>query len=248
VSDVYADGLWRKRQENESSRIFRVEGAHVFSDRWQAGGALPIQQRANSEDSSAGLGDGILSVGYEYLPDWEYHPIRPKGVGFLQLTLPTGRSIYESEEENGLDSRGRGFWAIGAGTLLTKNFLRYDFFSSLELHHAFSKTVEHDGYKSRLTPGEGGSLAIGAGYNLTDFRFGAGIAWTYEAPIDVSGSVLSSNGTLQRSATMNIVATYFADAEWATMLSYSDQTLMGSPLNTSLERSVRVQLQRRWER
>lgn len=246
-SDVYTNGLWKKREQAENSETLRLDGAHIFNDRWQAGFSIPVIKRSRADESSSGFGDVSTLLGYEYLPDWDYHPYRPKGIGFLQLVLPTGKSVYESDNIYGLDSRGRGFWALGAGTLLTKAFGKYDVFFNFEAHRAFNKSIDENNTSAKLKPGWGGNLGLGAGYNTAQFRFGGNLTWSYEDPIAIEGTI-SSDGDLQRYTTLGLTASYLASDEWGATLSYSDQTLMGSPLNTSLSRSVMIMLQRRWLR
>lgn len=246
IDNVDSRGIWRKWDEHQQVQTFRIEGAHIISDRWQAGFTLPVVQRSRMDQNYSGLGDVSMSLGYEYLPDWDYNPIRPKGIGYLQLTLPTGKSRAESEV-GGLDSRGNGFWAVGVGTLLTKALGRYDIFGSMEVHRSFSKSVTNSQVQGALEPGLGGNLGLGGGYNLTSIRIGGSVTWTYEEPIDIRGNI-SSNGLPERYATAVFSASYLASDEWAGTLSYSDQTLFGNPMNTSLGKTVAMVIQRRWGR
>ncbi|MGZ3726549.1 MAG: hypothetical protein ACXVBD_12155 [Pseudobdellovibrio sp.] len=139
-TDVLANGEWYKRASNDTTQLYKMEFSHVFGDRFQVGATLPVQVHERdgaAGGTSSGLADVSAQLGYEFLPDWNYNPIRPKGVGFLAITLPTGKSIYESAD--GLDSRGRGFLSIGAGAVFTKNWMTWDANSSVEIHHSFSK-------------------------------------------------------------------------------------------------------------
>jgi hypothetical protein len=162
------------------------------------------------------------------------------------VTLPTGKSRAESEI-GGLDSRGNGFWAIGLGTLLTKTLGVWDVFSMLEAHRSFDKKVDNSQIQGTLQPGYGGNFGVGGGYNLKDWRLGTSITWTYEDPINIVGNT-NSSGSVERYATAALTASYLASDEWAGTLSYADQTLFGSPVNTSLGRTVALQLQRKWGR
>lgn len=246
VDNVDAKGIWRKWDDHTQVRTLHIEGAHLISDRWQTGFSLPISQRSRINQDYSGLADISASVGYEYLPDWDYNPIRPKGIGFLQLTIPTGKSRAESRV-GGLDILGNGFWAIGLGTLLTKAIGRYDAFGSLEIHKSFSKSVAKNEFEGTLEPGWGGNIGFGAGYNLKSLRIGGNVTWTYEDPIKVVGTT-SSPGSLERYATFTISASYLLNDDWAGTLSYSDQTLVGNPVNTSLGKTLAVNIQRRWSR
>ena len=247
VDNVDSRGIWKKWDQHQKVQTFRIDGAHLLSDRWQAGFTVPILQRSYMEQTYSGFGDVSSSVAYEYLPDWDYNPYRPKGIGFLQLTLPTGKSRAESEV-GGLDSRGNGFWALGAGTLLTKIIGRYDLYSSLEVHRSFGKKISNSQVTGALNPGWGGNFGLGGGYNfLKVWRAGSSITWTYEDPVNLRGQS-NFNGAVERYATALFAVSYLINNQFAGTLSYSDQTLFGNPVNTSLGRTVLLQLQRRWER
>jgi hypothetical protein len=250
ATDVSADGLWTKDSQDEITKTLKIDAAHIFADRYQVGASLPVVLRTRGDsDTTSGLGDSTAMLGYEYLPDWDYHPLRPKGIGFLQLTLPTGKSIYESQSYDQLDTFGRGFWAIGLGTSLTKTIHVWDFASLFEFHRSFAKSMASDQAGGPITahPGWGGSLNLSAGWNKGNLRLGGGLSWIYEDSVDVTGA-MTSEGAPQRYATGSLVASYMWSQEWAGNITYSDQTLFGNPLNTTLSKSVVVSLQRRWDR
>lgn len=246
VENVDSRGIWQKADSPLKTQTLTLEGAHLISDRWQLGASLPVIQRSKSTQSYSGIGDTSLTLGYEYLPDWDYNPIRPKGIGFFKLIVPTGKSKYESES-GGLDSRGNGLWSLGVGTLLTKAFGPWDFFSSLEFRRSLDKKISTSQIDGTLKPGSGGALGIGAGFNTTHWRFGSSINWNYEDPTSVQGSS-NIKGAVERFATGAISVSYLADETWSSTFSYSDQTLFGDPINTSLGRSLSLQLQRSWNR
>lgn len=249
-ADVFTNGDWKKREEKDVTEIYKFEGAHIFQDRYQFGISAPYQKRTREgaqADSSSGLGDISLQLGYEYLPDWDYNPWRPKGIGYLSLILPTGRSIYESDDGSGIDARGRGFWGLGGGTVLTKTWGAWDANFNFEVHYSFPKNVSNDTTKGTVTPGYGGSTAIGGGYNWSSLRVGGLINWFYEDPTDVSGTT-PSEGTLKRYASGSLLLSYFLQSNESIVVSYNDQTLFGSPLNTSLSKSITLFFQKRWQR
>jgi hypothetical protein len=245
--DVGADSFWRKRDSRETGETIKLEAAHIFRDRWQAGASLPLVRRARAGDSSAGLGDLAATLGYEFLPDWDYNPWRPKGLAFLQLTLPTGRSANEANTTYQLDSRGRGFWALGLGTLLTKVYDPLDLWLSFDAHRSFPKTFATQGGAAKLSPGFGGNAGGGAGVSFGDLRAGASLTWSYEEPVRASGAV-ASRGSPQRYATAALSLSYLLPQNWAVTLAYNDQTRFGHPANTSLGRGGTFFLQKRWLR
>ncbi|HMN68624.1 MAG TPA: hypothetical protein PKC28_08795 [Bdellovibrionales bacterium] len=244
VDNVDSRGMWRKWDEHQQVQTLRLEGAHIFRDRWQAGASVPVVSRELNDESHSGLGDVATSLGYEYLPDWDYHPVRPKGLAFLQVTLPTGLARAESEN-GGLDSRGNGFLALGLGTLLSKTRGRFDLFTSVEVHRSLAKTVNNDQVHGKLAPGFGGSFGLGAGYSRRALRLGSAITWFYEDPIRIADRAKTG---AERYATAALSLSYLASDLWAATVTYTDQTLFGDPVNTSLGRGVVFQLQRRWLR
>lgn len=248
VDNVDAQGIWRKSDVHQTIQTFKIEAAHIFLDRYQAGLSVPIIKRSQNGTNYSGIGDVAASVGYEYLPDWNYNRWRPKGIGFLQLIVPTGKSRADSEV-GGLDSRGNGFWALGAGTLLTKTWTEFDTFLSVEVHSSFAKNISHSQFSGKLDPGYGGNFGVGLGYNVNDYRIGSAITWTYEDALKtVSSTGLVNAGSIERYATALFGVSFMADEEWSGTLNYTDQTLFGEPVNTSLGKGIALQLQRRWGR
>lgn len=248
VNNVDSSGVWRKWDQHQKVQTFKIDAAHIFSDRWQAGVSLPVMQRTLQDQTYSGLSDVAVSVGYEVLPEWNYSAWRPKGISFMQLTLPTGQSKFESDV-GGLDSRGNGFWALGLGTLLTKTFMNWDAYSTIELHTSRTQDIQTASFQGIVKPGYGGNLGFGLGYNVSDFRLGSSVTWTYEDPIDSESKLgIIQKGSVERYATAAASFSYLANDQWSGTVSYSDQTLFGNPLNTSLGRGLAVQLQRRWGR
>lgn len=247
-TDVFADGIWQKRATEDGTAIYKIEGAHIFADRFQAGITLPIYNRSVSGlqgGSSTGLGDVTGQLGFEFLPEWNYSSWRPHGIGFISMTFPTGKSVYESE--TGLDSRGRGFFALGIGSTFTKTWVRWDANATFEVHKSFEKSLSNSQNTGTIRPGFGNSASIGAGYNIGDLRLGSSLSWYYEDPIHVRGTI-TSTGTEQRYAAATIMANYLFSDSWAGAVSYSDQTLIGEPINASLAKTVQVSLQKLWPR
>ena len=247
VDEVGNNSMWYPQSNYQYSQTYKIEGAHILADQWQAGFSLPLVSRSMNLSSSSGLGDVSGTLGYEFLPDWDYNPWRPRGLGFVQITLPTGRSVNESTEAFQLDSRGRGFYALGIGTLLTKIIHKWDIFVELDIHHSFPKDYSNSQSHGTVSPGQGGNLGGGVGFNLSAWRLGTGLTWTYEDPIGVAGTI-NSPGAAQQLATATLSASCMIGNVWTTSLVYSDQTLFGSPLNSSLGRGFAISVTRRWER
>lgn len=246
--DVNSSGLWKKRSEDYTTETFRIEGSHLIADRWQAGFSLPMTRQSQQGEDSTDLVDATLHLGYEFLPDWDYNPWRPKGIGYFQLIVPAGESTYEADHRLGIDGHSRGFWGLGLGTLLSKTVSRWDGYLNFEVHRFFERAMKNQTGKIDLFPGYGGSLSLGAGYNTQKLRLGAGVTWSYEDPIDVKSSFLNSSGAPQRITTGLISVSYLPSSVWSATFSYADQTLLGNPVNAALSQTYGIQVQRRWAR
>ncbi len=247
VGSVDSQGIWRRWEPHQKIQSLKIEGAHIFWDRFQFGFSLPLSQRDYDSTIYSGLGDITTSLGYEYLPDWNYNPWRPKGIGFIQITLPTGKSPLNSM--GGFDSFGGGFWTLSLGTWLSKTWIFLDSFASLGIHHSFPGEFSTLLFSGNIEPGYGGHFQWGLGYNRGDYRLGSSILWAYEDPGKrTSTSGLVTHSPLERSATGILSLSSLFNSEWSGTLSYMDQTLFGSPLNTSLTKGISLQVQRHWER
>lgn len=244
VDSVDSRGIWSKWDEHQKVQTLKLDAAYLLSDRLQMGVSIPVIQRSRMQDHYTGLGDVSVSLGYEWLTDWDYNPYRPKGILFMQVIAPTGKSKVDSEV-GGLDSRGNGFWALGAGTLFTKTFYLWDAFVTTEVHRSWSKTISNKMFEGVARPGMGGSFGLGLGYSIQSWRLGGSLTWMYEDGIEMRGSTVTTDGPLERFATALMSLSYMASDDWAYTLSYSDQTLFGSPINTSLGRGLVFLIQKR---
>ena len=247
ATDVSSQGIWQNRATEEQLQTFKLQGAHIFLDRFQFGASLPVIRRTRQDMDSTGLGDLGLNLGYEILPEWDYSPWRPRGIAFLSLMAPTGRSIQDATTALQLDARGRGFWSIGLGTTLTKVIGKFDFNSTIEAHHSFAREVRNTLYEGELIPGFGGLVSLGSGYNIRDTRLGAQLSFNYEDAIETRGTI-TSPGAPTRFATASLVASQMLDEEWSVSLAFADQTLFGAPTNTSLAKSVSITALHRFSR
>lgn len=247
VDYVDSQNQWFLADESTITSTIKLDGAVLLSDLWQLGFSVPFIQKSKYGESRSDFGDLSGSLGYEYLPDWDYDPYRPRGVGYIQLVFPTGTPNEAAVDPYKLDTRGRGFWQLGAGTVLSKVRGKWDGSFSAEVHKAFSKEVSNSEFKGTLTPGWGGQASLGLGYNLSSWRTGVGLSGVYEDPTQVEGSI-HSLGLLKRlivgSASLGYSFPEVEGSRWSSNLIYSDQTLFGNPYNTSLERSISITLQK----
>jgi hypothetical protein len=258
VGDVTPDGvsIFRAANHNEVTENFRLEGAWLVGDRWQVGAEVPLVRRSLSQpgidNAATRLGDIRLDVAYEVLPEWSYSVWNPKGYVFLQAIVPTGRSIYDSQQTGAVDASGQGFYTLAVGGLFLKRWGNWDVYLLPEVHHAWGR-----GFESALTQehvsiegGWGASAALGVGVSPggEDLRVGLRIQPTYAS----AKNVFSSSGTSQTATQLNwetaLELAYLLADQWSVSASYFDQTLLGPAQGTTLARGVTVSLQCRWPR
>lgn len=249
VSDeVMSSGKWLQRQDNNRANTFKFEGAARLNTSWQSGFSLPVvHKEATSSSASSGIGDLSLYAGHESFPELHYSRWKPKGVSFIQLTMPTSPSIFDAEQGNSTSIRGRGFYTLGAGVALQKNWKIWDINFNTEVHRSFSRQISSPIYNGdvELIPGWGLSQNWGLGWNHRNLRLGSFISFLYEEPIEIQGST-NSRSALQRVYTLGFTSSYMLTDESAMTFSYSDQALIGTPSNSSLSKTINISYQHRW--
>jgi hypothetical protein len=204
------------------------------------------------EDSSVGLGDVSLDLGYEILPETTYSAWRPKGFIFSRLKMPTGKSIYEGSSPLGSDVTGRGFTSLAVGTAWFKTFGIFDVLLSGEGHYSFSRTfsVAALGTEATFSGAWGFSAILAAGISpgAGNLRFGLGLSPVWESSRSVSapGIPLPDLGA-RLSWDCSAQVSYLWSSEWSTTFTYVDQTLMGPAYHTTLSRTFALLVQKRWE-
>jgi hypothetical protein len=251
IGDAPVSGLpvFRGDGNSEEIQTLRLAGAALLSDRWQIGAQLPISRRSHAtqglDRSSWGLADVDLDVGFEALPELEYSVWKPRGFVFAHAIFPTGQSIYESTDALATDTSGRGFFSPGAGALFVKSWGIWDGTFLFEAHHGIARSFG----TLHVTPGWGGTLGLNAGVSpgMGPWRFGLGLSPLYEEGLHLSGD---SSGDSASQLVWNATAqvSWMIRSDLSSSLVYLDQTLMGPAQNTSLNRAVSLQIEKRWER
>lgn len=241
------DGKWEKLDGDKSKEILTLEGSTLFSDRLQGGVSVPFQKNtfeSTSENADgSGIGDVRINVAYEAITDWNYSKYRPKVYVYTQLQLPTGTSIYDTQSVEGVDSTGMGLWGWGVGSVALKTIKKWDFTGTIFAQKVFDRSFG----AVRVEPGNIYNASLGAGYNYGDWRLGMTQMTYLQDSGSTSGSV-DSKISLERYVSSSLVVSYMPNDDVSVTASYSDQTLLGKPINTQLSRGIFVSLQKRWAR
>lgn len=253
VAEVNGEGIANFGSSNSSdwNQNIRLDGAFLVTDRIQLGLGIAVSQHFIKEgsvaDSAVGMGDFKLTSAYEFLPNWTYSLWRPQGYLFAVASLPTGKSVYESNNALKADVNGNGFYSFALGTLFLKRWSSLDTFLMPELHYALPRTFQNIGRPYQVSMGWGGSLGVGVGFSYNDFRFGLRMQPRLDqARVSELDPIRDRNWV--SSCDFGIDTSYLASSNDSIMLSYTDQTILGPALNTNLNRVFSIGLQHRWER
>ncbi len=255
IGDAPEHGIpvFRKQNHNEITQTYKIDGAFVFNDDYQAGMSIPIVQRnvsnASFKEEETGFGDIKANLGYEFWPELSYSEIKPRGFVFMQITVPTGKSIYETSNRVGADAMGRGFYSLGIGTLLVKKWNVWDALIIPNIYYSFTRTFEKTDETIKVKPGFGGNVLFGIGYNFLDYRVGLRITPNYNQFKRIQSSVTGETiSRYQMNIDTGLDFAYLFNQVYSLSISYTDQTILGPAVNTTLSRTVALNFQKRWEK
>lgn len=248
TTDVSAKGVWRDRLELEEQQTLKLHLTSLISDRFQLGVSPSLVKKHRYGDTDTSLGDTSLLLAYEALPDWDYHPIRPRGTVYLSASIPTGKSVYDSQSTGFLDAAGKGYASLGLGAIFNKTISKWTAIFSTEAHHGFDK--------SPIRPSWGYTTSLSFSYDLASWIKGlyvqTGLSHTYQNVFHLEQSQFEGNQSLETVDALQVTAPsiglsysgipFLPESEDPLVfhLTYSDQSLLGMPLNTPLGKTLSV--------
>jgi hypothetical protein len=244
---VFRDAL----STRESRSVLLLNAATLIDgDRLQAGISVPVQWNrigVGSRDTSRmAAGDVSLTLGHETIPEWDYSLWKPRGFSFLQLTLPTGRSILESTDSSASDVTGLGHVALSAGFVALKRWSLWDANALVRLGRVFGRGFD-SGVSTRSA--WSGAFSLGGGVSFAErFRFGGTFGVDAVSAQALSGAGLDSSGAGRLVWTAGANLSWLRGNDDTLILGYADQTLFGPAYNTSLARTFSLSFMHRIER
>jgi len=248
---VFRDSL----SMSENRGILTLNHARLIDgDRLQAGISVPLQlnqlsQGTRAEDS-VHLSDVSLVLGYETLPEWEYSVLKPRVFSFLQFTLPTGRSIYESESRLGSDVSGLGQVQVSVGSIALKRWSNFDVNLLAKWGMIFGRNFQNPiSGEVALGNAFGGTGSVGAGYSPGErLRFGGALSIDYQSPVEILDATALSVTSERMVWNANLSLMLLIASDDSLVFGYQDQTWFGPASNTSLSRSGYLSFVHRVER
>ncbi len=257
VANASSDGVAKfEGGDSKFAYTYRWDGAILLEDRLQAGLSFSVVNQSfnqgSVQETYTGVGDIKLSLGYEVLPLWSYSSWKPQGFAFAMFNIPTGRSTLDSETLLATDVIGSGYYSLSTGFLLLKKWKIWDVFLLPEFHYSLPREVSAGSFNFVQRPGVGGSLGLGVGLSPGGgvFRLGMRLQQRYDQGIlsvETSQSTEQS-GPSRSSCDFGLDLAYLFQPNATMMVSYIDQTLIGSAKNAPLNRTVALNFQYRWPR
>lgn len=255
-ADAYGETFYGAAQNSERLEMLRLDGALLLSDRWQAGVSLPIVRNslanALASHSVTLPGDSRFNIGYEALTAWSYSDWKPQGFLFSTLTLPSGRSGFQSSAPLRADVTGNGFYSLSFGSLFLKRGSQWDAYLVPEGHYSFPRTFEMAQSNLKVTPGFGGSVGLGVGFSPAggSLRFGMRIQPRYDQPVMTAQlpNFNQKQGAAIITLDMGMDVGYMLTRQDTLLITYTDQALTGLSMNSNLSRILAFNYQHRWER
>ncbi len=247
--DVNRDSAIKERNSNnqEVNEAMVLSGAYLINSLWQVGFSVPYKfnthRSGNLSENSSGAGDIKVQMAYEFLPEYSYSLLKPRGFVFLEQTVPVSDSTYDANKPLRSDSLGNGFYSTALGVSFVKSIVQFDYLFMGEIHQSFKRSFEQNGENLSVTPKLGGSFLIGGGWspNNGNLRLGTTLLHSRGGRRKIEGSINNiSESTMFWE--IGVSAAYLFNDDISLSLSYQDQTFLGTARNTTLSKIASLSL------
>ena len=132
VADINKKIDESNQSQNNIKENIQLGIYHKILPLWQFGFNLNYVQNTiqsnEGEDSAQKFGDTQATIGYEFLPEFTYHPFKPRGFLTYSLGIPSGESIYEVKRSDPLFVTGEGTRSHQFALILNRAFNSLDYF------------------------------------------------------------------------------------------------------------------------
>ena len=238
-TDNYGWATFHNDKTVDQQTTFNFQFQRLVSDRFQAAMKSSLIQKditkQNRHESTSGMGDIDLQATYEFLPEFTYSALKPRGFTYLKLTMPTSKSLYNSDSPLYSDVRGTGLYSLSAGVFFIKHISAFTIKTAIEEQHFFGKefsTLTIKDYNKLIIP-----LGLSYAFDPAPLSFGTGATWSYQTKKTFTGSI-SGAANKEYFWELNAFTNWIIDRESTVGISYSDSTLVGKNINSSLFRTV----------
>lgn len=223
----------------DGKSIFNLQYGEQVAENFQLGVKTAIAEKhvkkSGKDEKTQGFTDLELQTTYEYLPEYTFHPYKPRGFIYTKLSIPLSKSIYNSQSSILSDVRGSGLYSASLGNFLIKKLDLVTLKVGFEFTKTFAKQFSEfklDSYHRYTIP-----IGIAYAFNQSDFSIGFTNTFSYTDEKKFIGNNLS-NSHFERFWDSNIFLNYSPNRQVIYGLSYSDSSIFGESINSPLYRSV----------
>jgi hypothetical protein len=241
IGQTNSDGksTFNNSQIIDEKNSLNIGTSFLIKDQWQFGIKTSLVektvQKSGIKETNKGFSDIDIQGSFEYLPEFNYHPYKPRGFVYFKTTVPTSQSIYDSESKILSDVRGSGLYSVSMGNFLIKKFDLITLKFGTEFSYVFGKNF--NSYK--LKDFQKFTVPLGIAYAISnsDFSIGLTDTFSYTFPKTTIGNI-SSKSSKEYFWDINTFLNYSKNRDSIWSLSYSDSTLVGKSINSPLYRTV----------
>ena len=227
--------------------VVNFSGSYMVMDRLsfsgQSGFFYSHYEDSFGKVTDQNWGDTLLALNFEAMPEYTYSAYKPKIFTSILLNIPTGRSIFEDgASPEGANVTGHGLWGLGLGLTLTKTWSPYMLNIQTKALQIFSGTIDEQTISDYID--------FSSSIRFTTFinnkwaiLFGAD--WSYISErertfFEIVGNNLEALSSQRTSVVFGL--NYSINLESTISLTYLDQTLLGQPRNTVINRTIGLNL------
>jgi len=233
--------------KNRTLDVLSLSSAYMLGDRLSLGLQSSFlfsrysDDFGNSEDQN--WGDSLISLNYEALPEYTYSKYKPKIFTSILINTPTGRSIFEEDVlPEGANVTGHGLWGLGLGLSLYKTWSLY----SLSLQTRGIQILSGRINNQRISNYLDFSTTLRFSRQLySKFALSLGLSWSYISKRERTFFEINEENqkalSSQRTTTLFGV-NYSLNNSSILSFTYSDESLLGQPRNTLINRTLAFNL------
>ena len=227
--------------------LYTFQLARMFFDRFQSSLKIGVttkeidkQKRA---EKNSGLQDIEVQSSYEFMPEYTYSPIKPRGFSYLKFAIPMSKSLYDSTSPVFSDVRGTGQFSVAPGLFFIKKLTALSLKSGVEYQYYLGKQYSEfklDDYYKFIVP-----FGISYPFSLYPVTLSATSTWNYQSPKKLNGSIQSRSAS-EYFWDLNISTSLHLANLTSFTLAYSDSTLIGKNINSPLYRIIGLSYNYGW--
>ncbi|MFP5520209.1 MAG: hypothetical protein ACLGGX_09915 [Bdellovibrionia bacterium] len=226
TEDQFVDdkGYWSAQQKQTA--VTSLKAASLISESLQVAATLPLAK----EGESWAPRDMVIGLGWELLPEKSYGLFPPKLIASINTLIRQGDSIYESTTQSDtVYSNGQS--QLGLSLLAIKGRGSFDYLADVQIAQLFPENYA----QVELKTGHSWGAHINIGYYFQSWRFGFGAGYDYTR----KNFSLTNQNKLQKSESQKFPAVISLaktlNSSWSASYALSDNGVIGSPLNTTLQ-------------